>query len=391
MFGGVGFSLHPPRAGVGLYPSDHGLVLVRLDAPEAVDGAWQVTESRTAEHGCPAPSEARALASFVRAELVRAGWEQLPLALALPAAEAETGLRELPVRLAGAELRAALLWAERAEEDERGEQRPCERCICCMELPDCPSPCYWMACMEEERVRGYFAAFRALSLDLRRLTICPEEESAYADMIAAAYVSRTSWEPVRSEDTPAVYAGMLLYAGAAEHLYWAEEKPLREHIRTAAAPLIAVLATVFFAACVSADVAACMTAQDAAAYAGAELQQHASEYGHMENFFARHNDVAQREEALCAFSTESLPLRALLVHLGGVSVDGIRFTGVRAEGRTVRMDGVAEDYTALAAFMKIMEEDSFFPTAVTLSDTGTVPSRDREAASVIRFTLHSDW
>ena len=111
MFGGVGFSLHPPREGVGLYPSDHGLVLVRLDAPEAVDGAWQVTESRTAEHGCPAPSEARALASFVRAELVRAGWEQLPLALALPAAEAETGLRELPVRLAGAELRAALLWA----------------------------------------------------------------------------------------------------------------------------------------------------------------------------------------------------------------------------------------------------------------------------------------
>lgn len=393
MFGGVGFRLRAPCVAVGLYPAVHGLLLVRLDAVGAADGAWQVTESRTPAHGCPAPSEARALAAFVRTELVRAGWENLPLALALPATEAKTGQRELPVRLAGAELRAALLWAERAEADERGEQRPCERCLCCTALPDEPSPCYWTACMEEERVRGYFAAFRALGLDLRRLTICPEEEGVYADMTAAARAPHMSWETVRSETAPAVYAGLLLRTGTAEHLYWTEEKPLRERIRAVAAPLIAVLAGVVFVACVSADIASCMTAREAAARAGEELQQHTSEHGHMEAFAALRGDVAQREEALRAFAAESLPLRALLVHLGSVSTDGIRFTDVRAEGRSVRMDGIAADYTVLAAFMKTMEEDSFFPAAVTLAHTGAASAREGEAASAegIRFTLHGDW
>ena len=110
----------------------------------------------------------------------------------------------------------------------------------------------------------------------------------------------------------------------------------------------------------------------------------------MESFSALRSDVMQREEILSAYAAESLPVRALLVHLGSMTADGVRLAGVRAEAHTLRIDGEAVDYAALAAFMGTMEEDPFFSAALVLEEAG----EGRSAASApkhIRFTLRSDW
>ena len=81
MFGGGGFSLPwSIRTAAGLCVGADKIVLVRLCAPEAEDGPWTVTESRTAEHSCTVPLDASALAAAARSALTSAGWADLPLA-----------------------------------------------------------------------------------------------------------------------------------------------------------------------------------------------------------------------------------------------------------------------------------------------------------------------
>ena len=84
------------------------------------------------------------------------------------------------------------------------------------------------------------------------------------------------------------------------------------------------------------------------------------------------------------------PVRALLVHLGTIAVDGVRLTGVRAEHNVIRMEGEAVNYAALSAFMGEIEEDPFFTAALTVEHA----EEERAASDTpvhIRFTLRSDW
>ena len=113
----------------------------------------------------------------------------------------------------------------------------------------------------------------------------------------------------------------------------------------------------------------------------------------MEAFEVLHTEVVQREQRLRAFVQESRPLRPLLVHLGAVTMDGVHFTGVWTEGRSIRIEGVAADYTVLAALMGALENDPFFPVPLTLTKAGE--ERDAphlaHSAGQIRFALHGDW
>lgn len=395
MFGGVGFRLPwAVREAVGVYPAQQGLVLVRLCAADARDGAWAVTESRISEERCPVLSDAAALADFIHKELVCAGWEQMPLALAFPASMAQTRDWELSVLLTGRELQAALLWALRAEADELGEYLSDDVRLLCMPMPDSTtSHCYWLATMEGRRIQAYFSAFAAAGLQLMRLTICPPGGGVLADEIEAAREPRMPWETMAADGdalTPAIYAGLLMRAGMAANLYWRAEQPIMRSLRSYAAAGIAVLAAVFFLADVTADTAACMTARTARDRAAEELAQRETEFRRMESFAALRADVTQREQAWAEFASASLPVRALLVHLGTMTVDGVRLTGVHAEAHEIRLEGEAVDYAALAAFMGAMETDSFFPADVTLEYAGegrTVP----EESERVRFTLRSAW
>ena len=90
MSGGVGFRLPwTVCAAVGIYPSAQGLVLAYLCAAEDAAGRWSVSESRVVKTDGMNLADAAELAACARAELVRAGWERLPLGLALPHEEAE--------------------------------------------------------------------------------------------------------------------------------------------------------------------------------------------------------------------------------------------------------------------------------------------------------------
>ena len=118
MFGGAGSSLRwKMREAAGVYVSADTIALVRLSAPEDMGGAWMVSESHIAENRGTDGSEATALASRVHEELLRVGWENLPLAFAVPEGAAQTKEQELPAPLAAPELRDALLWSLRAAAD----------------------------------------------------------------------------------------------------------------------------------------------------------------------------------------------------------------------------------------------------------------------------------
>lgn len=378
------------REAVGLYLAPEGLMLVHLHGTEGHGGAWVAVESCTSEE--PAPSDVQQIAVFVRAQLVRAGWEKLPLGLALPTSEAYVEERELPAVLSGAELRAALLWALRAEADEMGRQPSEEIGIVCMAVPNTVPQRYWTAQLSEHRIRAYFSAFAAVDLHLRRLTISPPTANVLAEQIEAAREPRMPWEMSAEEDgyAPAIYAGLLVRADMPEHLYWSTQRSILGRLRFHAALLIAALSSALFLLCVTSDITACMTARQMRDQAMEELSLRASERARMESFSALRSDVMQREEILSAYAAESLPVRALLVHLGSMTADGVRLAGVRAEAHTLRIDGEAVDYAALAAFMGTMEEDPFFSAALVLEEAG----EGRSAASApkhIRFTLRSDW
>ena len=110
----------------------------------------------------------------------------------------------------------------------------------------------------------------------------------------------------------------------------------------------------------------------------------------MEEFSALRADLAERERLLSAFLSESLPVRALLVHLGTAAVDGIRLTGIHADAQNVRIEGVASDYAALSALIGALEEDAFFSAEVTLEYAGQEKTVDGTSEQ-IRFVLHSRW
>ena len=146
MFGVDGFKdahllakirFHPlrPREAVGIGMTEDGVVLARLSASDEADGGWMVTASHTAACAC-APTDASSLAAAVRAALSSQGWERLPLGLALPAGVAVTAERELPAALTGEDLRAALLWAMRAEADAEGRTLPADLRLCCCARTD---------------------------------------------------------------------------------------------------------------------------------------------------------------------------------------------------------------------------------------------------------------
>jgi len=391
MSGGVGFRLPwTVRAAVGIYPSAQGLVLVHLSAAEDAEGRWSVAESRVVKTDDADLSDAVAFAAYVRAELLRAGWEKLPLGLALPEAEAEIAERELPVLLTGEELREALLWSLHAESATDEAQ---DIALCCMARKGTVPQQYWTAQVDAAHIRTYFSAFAAAGLHLRRLTVCPANGGVLAESIEAAHEPCMPWESAAAEPDdllPAIYAGLLLRADTPVHLYWTGERQFFGRLRAQAALWIAVLATAIFLGCTAADVAANLAERRARDQAAEELALRASERARMAEFSALRVDLAERERLLSAFLSESLPVRALLIHLGSTAVDGVRLTGLHADAQNVRIEGEAADYAALSTLIGALEEDAFFSVETTLEHAGQEQTVDGMSEQVL-FVLRSRW
>ena len=332
MFGGAGSSLRwKMREAAGVYVSADTIALVHLSAPEDMGGAWMVSESHIAENRGTDGLEATTLASRVHEELLRVGWENLPLAFAVPEGAAQTKEQELPAPLAAPELRDALLWSLRAAADAEGTVLPADICICCAPLPGTSPQRFWTAWMDAARVREYFSSFAAAGLHLRRVTVCPPQGGICAETIARACAPQMPWETAKTEPDellPAVYAGLLMDAKTPAHLYWSERKNPLGWLRPHAASVIAAAATAAFLAAAGADIASYEQAQRACTQAEEELALRGADLRRMEEFSAMHRDAVQHEQAWMTFAAASSPLRALLVHLGAAAADGIRLTGI---------------------------------------------------------------
>ena len=382
MFGVDGFSLRP-REAVGISMTAEGLRLVRLAAPEERDGTWTVSASSGAACSCDG-ADAASLAAAACAALHSLGWMHLPLGLALPAELAVTAERELPAALTGAELQAALLWAMRAEADSEGRTLPADLQLCCAPMEtDANIHRYWTAAMTESRVQAYFSAFSARGLRLRRLTICPRDGGTFAPLIAAARESQMPWEEPeeRTGECAAIYAGLLVTEPSSS-LSWHAEHHIIPRLRRRAPELIAGAATLIFAVAVSADAAGLMAERAATETVQEELRLHDADVRRMEEHAMRRAAVAERERALAKVQAESLPLRALLVHLGTLPLKGIHLTALRV-GQMLEIEGAAESYEALAAMTEHIAADGFFRAPPVLAEA----SRED---GYIRFVLRTD-
>lgn len=382
MFGVDGFRLRP-REAVGISVTAEGLRIVRLAAPEERDGTWTVSASSGAACSCDG-ADAASLAAAACAALHSLGWMHLPLGLALPAELAVTAERELPAALTGRELQAALLWAMRAEADSEGRTLPADLQLCCAPMEtDANIHRYWTAAMTERRVQSYFSAFSARGLRLRQLTICPRDGGTFAPLIAAAREPQMSWEEPeeRTEECAAIYAGLLVPAPSSP-LSWHAEHRIFPHLRRRAPELIAGAATLIFAVAVSADAAGLMAERTATETVQEELRLHDADVRRMEEHAMRRAAVAERERALAKVQAESLPLRALLVHLGTLPLKGVHLTALRV-GQMLEIEGEAESYEALAAMTEHIAADGFFRAPPVLAEA----SRED---GYIRFVLRTD-
>ena len=382
MFGVDGFSLRP-REAVGISMTAEGLRLVRLAAPEERDHAWTVTASSGAACSCDG-ADTSALAAAACAALRPLGWAHLPLGLALPAELAVTAEHELPAALTGAELQAALLWAMRAEADREGRTLPVDLRLCCASMEtDANIHRYWTAAMTERRVQSYFSAFSARGLRLRRLTLCPPDGGTLAPLIAAAREPQMSWEEPeeRTGECAAIYAGLLVTEPSSS-LSWHAEHHIIPRLRRRAPELIAGAATLIFAVVVSADAAGLMAERTATETVQEELRLHDADVRRMEEYAMRRAAVAERERALAKVQAESLPLRALLVHLGTLPLKGVHLTALRV-GQMLEIEGEAESYEALAAMTEHIAADDFFRAPPVLAEA----SRED---GYIRFVLRTD-
>ena len=382
MFGVDGFRLRP-REAVGISVTAEGLRLVRLAAPEELDHAWTVTASSGAACSCDGADTA-ALAAAACAALRSLGWAHLPLGLALPVELTMTAERELPAALTGAELQAALLWAMRAEADREGSTLPADLRLCCAPMEtDANTHRYWTAAMTDSRVQAYFSAFSVRGLRLRRLTICPPDGGTLAPLIAAARDPRMPWEEPEEPtgECAAIYAGLLVPAPSSP-LSWHAEHRIFSCLRRHASELTAGAATLIFAAAVSADAAGLMAERSATETVQEELRLHDADVRRMEDYAMRRAAVAERERVLAEVQAESLPLRALLVHLGTLPLKGIHLTALRV-GQMLEIEGAAESYEVLATMTEHIAADGFFRAPPVLAEAS------REDGH-IRFVLRTD-
>ena len=295
-----------------------------------------------------------------------------------------TAERELPAALTGAELQAALLWAMRAEADREGRTLPADLRLCCAPMEtDANTHRYWTAAMEEPRLQAYFSAFSARGLRLRRLTICPPDGGTLAPLIAAARDPQMPWEEPeeRTGECAAIYAGLLVPAPSSP-LSWHAEHRIFPHLRRHAPELTAGAATLIFAAAVSADAAGLMAERAATETVQEELRLHDADVRRMEDYAMRRAAVAERERVLAEVQVESLPLRALLVHLGTLPLKGIHLTALRV-GQMLEIEGEAESYEALATMTEHIAADEFFRAPPVLAEAS------REDGH-IRFVLRTD-
>lgn len=395
MFGGAFFKiLRPVRETVGIYPSAHGIAFAYLCAPEDGAGTWTVTELRRAPAVWTEEDGAAPLAALVREELSRMGRAHLPLALALPAAEAEVRTVELPAALTGEELHKALLWALRASADERDAALPEETCLCYTVLPEASVHRCRAAALPAARVREIFSAFAQGGLSLRRLTVCPADGGELAERISAARMLGLPWErtdPVEEAAVlPAVYAGLLFCKDTPGRLYLTGGMRPKTYLRRYAAAALAVLSAAAFLGVIAAEAGAYMTVLRERDRVREELALHAADRRRMEEYMTLRADTVRRERLLTAFLADSLPWRAVLVHLGSVTEDGIRFLSVASEGHTLRMEGEAAHYEALASMMSRLQAGAFFTGGVRL-ERAAQERGAAEAPARIRFVLRADW
>lgn len=84
-------------------------------------------------------------------------------------------------------------------------------------------------------------------------------------------------------------------------------------------------------------------------------------------------DTAQKEQILTQLTAENIPWYAMLVHLGTLTVDGVRLERLDLTNKNyLRLDGYAATYEALAEFLARFEQDKdFFPHGPLLQNTTT--------------------
>ena len=355
------------------------------------NGGWQLSSVDELQMSGDA-EEAGEMADLVRMHCARNGWSKDHLAVCMPEDRLFLAEVDLP-DLEHGKLAEAVHW-EIEGKDFFGERAFRTTFI----KTGAEDHAYWTASVDEEEAAAWETLWKERGLPLSQLAVLPpplqdilqwdEERMVLGETILSFGKHISSFE-IPSSSLPAIYAA-LLAAGALRQEFSASFSPGEELDAWNWKRLSLAVA------CISMLCMSLLAGWDLwQIHAARELQ----EKTHQERLLLGKEEkkmlliersireTKRRDSKLEDLSRESLPWYSLLVHFGGMTVDGVRISDIAlAEKDALNVEGEAVTFDAVAEFLKGFESDkAFFPAGPVLQKT-SVPEK-RLPGDMVHFSL----
>ena len=394
MFGWAGrlrnfFTLHDreyvllcPQFGAGC-----GLLhLARSEETAEKTADWLVQD-------CICEAAAENFAEWAALQLLRHGWQKIPVLYLVPAAEVFGYVVKLPPQLGKQEWQEAAYWELDASLGERGLAAESFH-VRSRLIPE-QDNCAFTAAVRKDYLREVQADFLAAEVTLADVLIAGNWGSISA--AKAGWHYGTGLTPLAdAEESEALTQVMQSFLGYAE----CREERLpglweRKRERLAYGRMAAAYAAIFFlllGMVLAADVYKYQTAAREQAGYQAELVRLAPEAQALKEWQERKQNLAVKEKMLQKLVGKDIVWYPLLMHLGLKTTEGVYITELSgSEGKVLQLAGRALTYDALAEFMAGLEADKeFFPGGVKLEEAGTLQAKKDRPGKVIAFKLRID-
>ena len=307
------------------------------------------------------------LADWAAMELAKRGWQEAGLIYVLPEQELIGYAISLPPNLTPAQQAEAAYWELDDKLAAKGLSAEAFACLCePLGQETAENQCMILG-VRQAYLQEVQAAFSAADLPL-------------TDIIAGG----------GEQDVQSRLAGYLSQAGKT-HGFCKRQAVELDWPRIAVCWL-GLLASILLI-WVTMDIYAYEQAKTAAETQRTELLRLAPERQEMLAVEKECRQIEAREALMQELQGKGPQWYSVLVHLGANTKEGVFITSMVSDddGRSLKLEGQAVSYDALAEFVDGLEQDrDFFPQGIRLQDSETM-GRSQENKGMVKFSLTIDW
>lgn len=316
-------------------------------------------------------TEPRDIAEEIALDLARAGWESVPRVLVVPEQFAQSFIHHLPPDMSAAEAYQAAYW-ETVDEYGISEE---ENMLVGAPLTGSD---YYISAVVRDFIQDYTAAFGAAECELSNIVL---GAPSAAELTRLAGELLVEWQLEEVAGHSPIYKEALY--GALRYLappppapasYTLLERQEAEHYsypRIGAAIIVATFIALLLASLVELYSLHGIKAENEQVQH--ELALHSPDLKQMRLLEQVKRDTAQKEQILTQLTAENISWYGIMVHFGTLTIDGVYLDRITfVDKNTLRLEGHAVTYEALAEFLAKFEQDKdFFPHGPLLQNTTT--------------------